>query len=58
MKEKVVISLNRKEQIELEEILTDEDKDLALKFLKEVLRPKVLKASHEGCKPTFEWPPK
>lgn len=55
MKEKAVISLNQKEQIELERITTDEDEKQALKFLKEVVKKKVDKAVAPGCKPVFEW---
>lgn len=55
MKEKIIISLNQKEQIELERIVIDEDRVLALRFLKEVVKKKVDKANAEGCKPVFEW---
>jgi len=55
MKEKVVISLNQKEQIELERITTDGDEKRALEFLKEVVKKKINKAAAPGCKPVFEW---
>lgn len=55
MKEKVVISLNQKEQIELERITTDGDEKRALEFLKEVVKKKIDKAAVSGCKPVFEW---
>jgi len=55
MKEKVVISLNQEEQIELERITADGDEKQALKFLKEVVKKKVDKANAPGCKPVFEW---
>ncbi|MCM8757892.1 MAG: hypothetical protein NC903_02400 [Candidatus Omnitrophica bacterium] len=55
MKEKVVINLNQKEQMELERIVTDSDEKQALIFLKEVVKKKVDKANAEGCKPVFEW---
>ena len=55
MKEKVVISLNQKEQIELERITTDGDEKQALEFLKQVVKKKVEKANAPGCKPVFEW---
>jgi hypothetical protein len=55
MKEKVVINLNQKEQIELEQIVTDEDEKQALEFLKGVVKKKVDKANAPGCKPVFEW---
>lgn len=54
MKEKVVISLNQKEQIELERITTDGDEKRALEFLKEVVKKKAAKAAAPGCKPAFE----
>lgn len=55
MKEKVVISLNQKEQIELERITTDGDEKQALEFLREVVKKKAAKAAAPGCKPVFEW---
>lgn len=55
MKEKVVISLNQKEQIELERITTDGDEKQALEFLREVVKKKAAKAAAPGCKPFFEW---
>jgi len=55
MQEKVVINLNQKEQIELEQIVTDEDEKQALEFLKGVVKKKVDKANASGCKPVFEW---
>jgi len=55
LKEKVVINLDQKEQIELERIVTDSDEKQALEFLKEVIKKKVDKANAPGCKPVFEW---
>jgi len=55
MKEKVVINLDQKEQIELERIVTDSDEKQALEFLKEAIKKKVDKANAPGCKPVFEW---
>ena len=55
MKEKIIISLDQKEQIELEQIITDEDDKQALEFLKTVIKKKVDKANAPGCKPAFEW---
>lgn len=55
MKEKVVISLNQKEQIELERITTDGNEKQALEFLREVVKKKAAKAAAPGCKPVFEW---
>ncbi|MGE4357103.1 MAG: hypothetical protein AB7E08_00935 [Candidatus Omnitrophota bacterium] len=39
-KEKTIISLNKEEQIELEQIILDEDEAQALRFLKEVIKKK------------------
>lgn len=55
MKEKVVISLDQKEQIELEQIITDGDEKQAMEFLRKVIKEKVDKANAPGCKPVFEW---
>ena len=55
MKEKIVISLNLKEQIELEQIITDGDEIQALEFLEKVIKKKVNKANAPRCKPVFEW---
>jgi len=55
MKEKIIISLDQNEQIELEQIVTDEDLRQALEFLKQVIKKKVDKANAPGCKPVFEW---
>ncbi len=55
MKEKVVISLDQKEQIELEQIITDSDEKHAMEFLRKVIKEKVDKANASGCKPVFEW---
>ncbi|MCM8783332.1 MAG: hypothetical protein NC818_00935 [Candidatus Omnitrophica bacterium] len=55
MKEKIIVSLNQKEQIGLERIIIDGDEKQALAFLREVVKKNVDKASAEGCKPVFEW---
>ena len=55
MKEKIIIGLDQKEQIELERITTDSDEKQALEFLKQVVKKKVNKANAPGCKPVFEW---
>jgi hypothetical protein len=54
MKEKIIISLDQKEQIELEQIITDEDDKQALEFLNTVIKKKMDKANAPGCKPAFE----
>lgn len=54
MKKKIVISLDQKEQIELQQIIIDKDEKQALEFLKQVIKSKVDKASVPGCKPAFE----
>lgn len=55
MRERIVIGLDQKEQIELEQIITDGDEKQALEFLKEVIKKKADKANAPGCKPVFEW---
>ena len=55
MKEKVVISLNQKEQLKLEQIIIDNDEKEALEFLRKIIKEKVDKANQEGCIPIFEW---
>lgn len=55
MKEKVVINLDQREQIEVERIITDSDEKQALEFLKKVIKKKIDQASALGCKPIFEW---
>jgi len=43
--EKIVITLNHEEILRLTEILLDEEKEEALAFLKEVLKPQVDQAT-------------
>jgi hypothetical protein len=43
--EKIVITLNHKEVLRLTEILLDEEKEEALAFLNEVLKPQVDQAT-------------
>ena len=51
----VVVRLEPKEVLELERVTLDEDAGGALRFLTEVLAPKVEKAARGHCRPTFEW---
>lgn len=47
----VTISLTRNELMDLEVILVDEDKDQALRFLREVIKKKVFTTEEGHCKP-------
>lgn len=51
---RVAISLGEEELIRLKRILADEDRDEALKFVKEVLDGKVKEADLPHCVPVFE----
>jgi hypothetical protein len=52
----VVVRLEPKEVLELERLTLDKDADGALRFLTEVLSPKVEEVLGRGhCRPTFEW---
>ncbi|UCB57561.1 MAG: hypothetical protein JSV30_02970 [Candidatus Omnitrophota bacterium] len=53
MEEKVGITLDQKQVLELKEIIIDKDKEAAFKFLDEYIY-KPIKRSEEGhCKPQF-----
>lgn len=45
------ISLTEKELMDLEAILVDEDKDEALRFLRDVIKKKVFAMEEGRCKP-------
>ena len=47
----VFLNLSSEEALRVTMILLDEDKDEALKFLKEVLKPKVDQAARGGLNP-------
>ena len=52
----VVVRLEPKEVLELERLTLDEDAHGALRFLAEVLSPRVEEVLGRGhCRPTFEW---
>ena len=52
----VVVRLEPKEVLELRRVTIDEDARGALRFLTEVLAPKVEAVLGRGhCRPTFEW---
>jgi hypothetical protein len=52
----VVVRLEPREVLELERVTLDEDAEGALRFLTEVLSPKVEEVLGRGhCRPTFEW---
>jgi len=51
---KIAISLGEEELILIKRILADEDKDEALKFIREVLEKKLKEAELPHCVPVFE----
>jgi hypothetical protein len=51
---KIAISLGEEELILIKRILTDEDKDEALKFIRDVLEKKLKEAELPHCVPVFE----
>lgn len=51
---KVAVSLGEEELIRLRRIITDEDREDALAFLKEVLEPRVKGSELPHCVPFFE----
>ncbi|MGM0366564.1 MAG: hypothetical protein ACQEP5_08530 [Actinomycetota bacterium] len=54
VKDKIVFSLNPQEYYKLKEALIDEDKDKAMKFVKDVLGRKLKEIERQGCVPVFE----
>lgn len=54
--EKVVITLDGNQVQELERIALDDDHEMALTFVKNVIKPAVDAVLGKGhCKPIFEW---
>jgi hypothetical protein len=54
--EKVVITLDGQQVQELERIALDDDQQMALVFVKNVIKPAVDAVRGKGhCKPIFEW---
>jgi hypothetical protein len=51
----VTISLTAKELMDLEAIVVDEDKEEALRFLREVVKKKVFAAEEGHCRPPSDW---
>ncbi len=51
----VTITLTEEELMELEVIVVDEDKDEALRFLRDVIKKKVFSAEEGHCKPPSDW---
>ena len=49
--EKVVVTLNQEQILELKEIILDMDKEAAFNFLKENIYGQVNKPKETGCKP-------
>lgn len=53
MEEKVTITLDHKQILELEGIILDRDKKTALKYLREYVYEPVQKKKQGHCKPSF-----
>ncbi|MFC1693244.1 hypothetical protein ACFL1R_07045 [Candidatus Latescibacterota bacterium] len=53
MEEKSTVTLNRKQILELNEIIVDKDKEAAFKFLKENIYQPINKPKGSHCKPPF-----
>ncbi len=51
----VTITLTQRELMELEVIVVDEDKEEALRFLRDVVKKKVFAAEEGHCKPPSDW---
>lgn len=51
MEEKIGITLDQKQVLELEEIVIDKDKDAAFKFLNEYIYKPIKKKEEGRCKP-------
>ncbi len=51
---RIAISLGEEELIRIKRILTDDDREEALKFIREVLEKKVKEAELPHCVPVFE----
>ncbi len=51
MEKPVIISLTQKELMDLEVILVDENKEEALRFLREVIKKKVFATQEGHCRP-------
>ena len=55
-RQNVVISLNADQLQQVERIVLDDDQQMALTFVKNVLKPAVDDVLNKGhCKPIFEW---
>jgi len=55
MEKTVTISLTAEELMDLEAILVDEDKEEAMRFLREVIKKKVFAAEEGHCRPPSDW---
>ena len=51
--EKVTITLDQRQILELDEIILDKDKDAAYKFLEENIYKPVKRSKESHCKPPF-----
>ncbi len=55
-RQNVVISLDIQQLQQVERIVLDDDREMALTFVKNVIKPAVHAALGKGhCKPIFEW---
>jgi hypothetical protein len=53
---KLIITLSEQEQMELQEILMDDDKELGLEFIKKVIAPRIPIKGKGGCDSTRKNP--
>lgn len=53
MEEKIGITLEQKQILELEAIIIDRDKDAAFKFLQDYIYRPIKKSKEAHCKPPF-----
>jgi hypothetical protein len=55
-RQNVVISFNGQQLQQVERIVLDDDREMALTFVKNVIKPAVDNVLNKGhCKPIFEW---
>ncbi len=55
-RQKIVITLGVEDLQEIERVVNDRDGNLAVEFVRKVIKPRVDDALDKGhCKPIFEW---
>jgi len=55
-RQKIVITLSAEDLQEVERIVADRDGNLAVEFVRKIIKPRVDDALDKGhCKPIFEW---